>query len=65
MKYKERHFPAANTMELSLNECYGLCTVGKVAYNVTTKKRGKGFLANITKKLISNLNLNMNHNTSV
>ena len=35
MIYKERHLPAANTMELSQNECYGLATVGNVAYNAT------------------------------
>ena len=46
-------------MELSPNQCYGPCTVGNVAYNVTTKKRGKGFPATIMKKLISNLNLTM------
>ena len=31
MIYKERHLPAANTMELSKNQSYGLATVGNVA----------------------------------
>ena len=38
MIYKERHLPAANTMELSQNECYGLATVGNVAYNATINR---------------------------
>ena len=36
--HKERHLPAANTVELSQNESYGLATVGNVAYNATINR---------------------------
>ena len=38
LKYKGKDLPAANAMELSPNECYGLTTFGNVAYNATINK---------------------------
>ena len=36
--HKERHLPAANTVELSQNESYGLATIGNVEYNATINR---------------------------
>ena len=38
LKRKGKDLPAANIVELSPNECYGLATIGNVAYNATINR---------------------------